>query len=127
MINFDYSKVSNPVLSLEKIHVRDPAVLIHNGLIYVFFSYHDPRAGTWHIGMNTTGDFAHFSDIFIISPEGYASPGNVIRVKDQWVICYQQYREFPHYLCLSFSEDLTNWSKPVKMFNTGPENKWNID
>ena len=127
MIKFDYSKISNPILSLSKKHVRDPAVLVHNGLMYLFFTYFDPEAKTWHIGMTTTEGFIHFSDISLISPEGYASPGNVIRVKDRWVICYQQYRSFPHFLCLSYSEDLFKWTPPVKFFNTGPENKWNTD
>lgn len=127
MINFDYSKIKNPVFSLEKIHARDPAVLVTNNLIYLFLTYFDPEKITWHIGMTTTEDFLHFSGISIISPEGYASPGNVIKVKDEWVICYQQYREFPHYICLSRSKDLINWSKPYKIFNTSSENKWNID
>ena len=127
MIKFDYSKITNPVLPLAKDHVRDPAVLVYDGLIYLFFTYYNPEKNTWHVGMNTTEDFIHFSDISLISPEGYASPGNVIRVNDAWVICYQQYRKFPHYICLAYSRDLIQWTKPVKVFNTGPENKWNID
>lgn len=114
-------------MSLAENHVRDPAVLVDNDMIHLFFTLYDPEADTYHIGMNTTEDFIRFSDIALISPEGYASPGNVIRAGNKWVICYQQYREFPHYLCLSCSEDLKNWSKPVKIFNTGAENKWNID
>lgn len=127
MINFDYASISNPVLSLEKNHVRDPAVLVHDDLIYLFFTYYDPKKKTWHIGTNTTEDFIRFNEVSIISPEGYASPGNIIRVNNKWVICYQQYRKFPHYLCISYSEDLISWSEPVRILNTGPENKWNTD
>lgn len=127
MIPFDYSKITNPVLSRSDKHFRDPAVLVHDGRIYVFFTWYDPEKITWHIGMNSTEDFIHFSDVCLISPEGYASPGNVIWSQGRWVLCYQQYRQYPHYLCLSYSEDLLHWSEPVRIFNTGSENQWNID
>jgi predicted GH43/DUF377 family glycosyl hydrolase len=127
MPRFDYSRLSQPVWSLKDKHLRDPAALIRDGRAYLFFTYYDPNATTWHIGMATTEDFLHYSEIRIISPEGYASPGNVIRVGGEWVLCYQQYRKFPHYLCLSRSKDLEQWSPPERIFNTGPENKWNID
>lgn len=124
---FDYAKITNPVWRLPEMHLRDPAVLVHDGTAYVFFTYYDPKAVTWHIGLSTTEDFLNFSEIEKISPEGYASPGNVIRTEKGWALCYQQYREFPHYLCLAFSEDLRHWSAPQKFFNTGPENAWNLD
>ncbi|MBN1346248.1 MAG: family 43 glycosylhydrolase [Phycisphaerae bacterium] len=127
MPKFDYTKIKNPVWSLPKIHLRDPAVLVHDGKAYLYFTYYDPKAKTWHIGMSTTEDFLTFTEIKIVSPEGYASPGNVIRVGDEWILCYQQYRQFPHYLCIARSKDLTTWSPPEKIFNTGPENKWNVD
>jgi len=127
MKTFDYSKLSNPIWSLPDKHLRDPAVLLHEGRAYVYFTYFDPAGGTWHVGMATTEDFLQFSEISLISPEGYASPGNVLATKHGWVLCYQQYREFPHYLCLAFSDDLSTWSKPTKIFNTGPENRWNVD
>ncbi len=127
MPHFDYAKLTNPVWSLEKKHLRDPAVLVRDGVARLFFTYYDPKARTWHIGMATTEDFVRYSEIKLISPEGYASPGNVIRTQDGWVLCYQQYRQFPHYLCVSRSKDLEHWSAPEKIFNTGPDNKWNID
>lgn len=127
MLQFDYARLNNPVLSLAEDHVRDPAVLVHDGLIYLYFTYYNPRKPSWHIGMCTTEDFIHYSDISLVSPEGYASPGNVLRVGDRWLLCYQQYRNFPHTLCLSYSDDLIHWEKPISVFNTGPENRWNLD
>jgi len=126
-MTYDCARITNPILSLEKAHVRDPAVLLHDGLAYLYFTYFDPHAHTWHIGMNTTEDFVHFSDVALISPEGYASPGNVLRVGGRWVLCTQQYRTFPHYLCLAWSDDLVHWGEPVPFFNTGSENRWNTD
>jgi len=127
MKRFDYSKLSNPVWTLPDKHLRDPAALVHGGKVHLWFTYYDPKAKTWHIGQSGTEDFIHFDEIRLISPEGYASPGNVIRVGDEWVLCYQQYRKFPHYLCVARSKDLANWSEPERIFNTGPDNAWNID
>lgn len=127
VLEFDYSAITNPVWRLDEMHLRDPAVLVHDGTIYLYFTYYDPKAKTWHVGMATTKDFRTFSPIAIVSPEGYASPGNVIKTDKGWCLCYQQYREFPHYLCLAFSDDLVHWTEPKKIFNTGPENAWNAD
>jgi len=112
---------------LDDIDLRDPAVFLHGGRAHLFFSYHDFRRVTWHVGMATTEDFVAFSAIKLISPEGYASPGNVVQVGDTFVLCYQQYRHFPHTICLSRSHDLSVWSRPEVVFNTGSDNRWNRD
>lgn len=127
MPKFDYSKLTNPVWSLPDKHLRDPAALVRGGTVHLWFTYYDPKAKSWHVGQSAREDFIRFEEIRIISPEGYASPGNVIRVGDEWILCYQQYRTFPHYLCIARSKDLVHWSKPEKVFNTGPDNTWNID
>ncbi len=124
---FDYAKIKNPVWRLPRMHLRDPAALVHNGKVHLWFTYYDPKKRTWHIGQSATEDFLSFEKIRIVSPNGYASPGNVIRVGEEWILCYQQYRTFPHYLCIARSKDLKNWSEPEKIFNTGPDNQWNID
>lgn len=124
---FDYRKIKNPVFSLTGLDVRDPAVIIKDNLAYLFFTLFDPVKTTWHIAMVTTKDFVKFSPVSIVSPEGYASPGNIIRHGNKWVLCYQQYRSFPHYICLSYSENLTDWTVPKKIFNTNSENSWNSD
>jgi len=127
MIRFDYAAVRNPVWKLPRHHLRDPAVLVHDGLVYLYFTYFDPAAVTWHVAMSTTEDFLGFSEVRVISPAGYASPGNVLRVGGRWALCCQDYRALPHRLCLAWSDDLVNWSPPAVFFNTGPENRWNTD
>jgi predicted GH43/DUF377 family glycosyl hydrolase len=112
---------------LDDIDLRDPAVFIHDGLAYVFFTYYDFENVAWYVGVSTTEDFITFSPIKIISPEGYASPGNVIKVDGEFILCYQQYRNFPHTICLSHSLDLIHWSEPEVVFNTGDDNLWNLD
>ena len=112
---------------MDDICVRDPAIIVHNDIIYLYFTWYNPNTSEWFIAMTTTRDFIDFSEPRRISPVGYASPGNIIRHEGKWVLCYQQYRHFPHNLSLAFSDDLINWSDPVDIFNTGPENQWNKD
>jgi len=126
-MKFDYQRVPKPAWRHDTIDLRDPAVLVHDGLAYLYFTYYDPKAVTWHVGMATTEDFISYGSIKLISPEGYASPGNVIASPFGWTICYQQYRQFPHYLVMAHSQDLIKWSQPEYIFNTGKDNKWNID
>lgn len=125
--DFKYSQIKNPVFSLDGLHTRDPAVIVKNTLAYIFFTLFDPKQNTWHIALTTTKNFIEFTPFSIVSPEGYASPGNIIRFRNKWFLCYQQYRSFPHYLCISYSSDLINWSAPEKIFNTGHDNLWNTD
>jgi hypothetical protein len=125
--HFDYATIQNPIYQLPDANVRDPAVLVHDGRAYLFFTLHLPMSAQWYVAMTTTEDFLHFAPMSIISPEGYASPGNVIRHQDRWYLCYQQYHDFPHYLCLSSSTGLVQWSAPAFAFNTGADNTWNRD
>lgn len=126
-MDFRYDRVPRPAWQRDDIDLRDPAVTLHDGLAYLYFTHYDYTNRVWHIGMATTEDFVDYSEISLISPSGYASPGNVIRVGDEFVICYQQYREFPHTICLARSTDLRTWGEPQVVFNTGPDNVWNID
>lgn len=126
-MKFDYSKILRPAWKLNDADLRDPAVFIYDDLAYVFFSYYDFKNKTWHVGMSTTEDFVSYREILLISPDGYASPGNVIKAGKEFVLCYQQYRHFPHTICLARSYDLCHWSEPEVVFNTGNDNTWNID
>ena len=123
----DPKKIRNPAWRLNDIDVRDPAVFIDGTTAHLFFTHFDYRHRRWHIGTTTTEDFVTFSGTRLISPEGYASPGNVVRHGDAYVLCCQQYGTFPHTICLSRSRDLVSWSDPVTVFNTGKDNTWNTD
>ena len=126
-MSFVYANLPRPLWFLPDVDLRDPAVFLHEGTAYVFFTHYDFRQRRWHVGLSETRDFREFSPIRLVSPEGYASPGNVLRVGDEFVLCYQQYRNFPHTLCLARSRNLRDWSAPEVIFNTGPENRWNAD
>ncbi len=83
-LNFKYGKISSPALKDEKNNLRDPACLVYNGVVYFFFTIHNLKDNTLClcVGMTKTNDFIAFDRTRTISPVGYASPGNVIRVKD---------------------------------------------
>ncbi len=127
MKKFDYNKIKNPVMKDKEVNLRDPACYLKDGIIYVFFTIHNLKDDTLCIGMTKTYNFIEFDEIRIISPIGYASPGNIIKVENKWFLCYQQYKEFPHYLCYSYTYDFENYSPPKKFFNTDKTNKWNED
>ena len=56
-MNFDYSKIRNPIWHFSHHELRDPAVFIHEGKAYVYFTWFDHQNTTWHVGMTVTDDF----------------------------------------------------------------------
>ncbi|MDI9584253.1 MAG: hypothetical protein QM473_08555 [Acidobacteriota bacterium] len=116
--------LKNPVLAVPGVSVRDPAAIWHEGVCYLYYTRHIGDWGgsaAWDIGLVTTTDFRKFSAERIITPKGYASPGNVIRFEDRWVLVVQSY-PWPSEIALMESEDLVNWSAPRHIIpaDTGP-------
>ncbi len=116
--------LTNPVFALEGVSVRDPAAIWHDGLCYLYYTRHIggwDRNTYWDIGVVTTRDFQGFSAERIITPGGYASPGNVVRVGERWAMPIQSY-PWPSEIALLFSGDLVHWSEPVHVIpaDTGP-------
>jgi predicted GH43/DUF377 family glycosyl hydrolase len=126
-MNFDYSKIKNPIFHFDKYDLRDPAVFIHEEKVYLYFTWYDAENDKWYVGMTQTEDFINFSEVKIITPPCYASPGNIMKVENKFIICFQRYGMTPNMIALAWSEDLVNWSEPELVFNTGAENKWNLD
>ena len=116
-------QLTNPVFAIEGISVRDPAAIWHDGLCYLYYTreVHSLSGVAWDIGVVTTPDFREFSAERIITPRGYASPGNVVRVGDRWVMPIQSY-PWPSEIVLVASEDLVHWSTPCHIVpaDTGP-------
>ncbi|KQS36786.1 hypothetical protein [Pedobacter sp. Leaf194] len=124
----------------EKTAYRDPAVLFENSMVYLFFTLIRTEDG--HVysytAMSKSKDLKRWSPIKIITPRDmsldFCSPGNVIKVKNEWVLCLQTYprpdykvSEMPRFgngdarLYLMRSKDLENWSTPELMKVKGPE------
>lgn len=68
----------------------------------------------------------------VASPLNFSSPGNVIRVGNQWVLCVQSYPVLPGQawgsedsrLWLLRSRDLDTWRAPEPMHPVGCQANW---
>lgn len=120
----DLQALPNPVFALPGVSVRDPAAVWHDGLCYLYYTRQVGGWGgpeCWTVAVVTTADFREFSPERLVSPPGYASPGNVIRCGDRWVLVVQSY-PWPSEIALLYSDDLLNWSAPRHIIpaDTGP-------
>ncbi len=111
----DFSSLRNPVW-ISADNLRDPSVLKVTDGYHLFCSR---LAGTnwsapanWTIAAAFTRDFIHFEENRDVSPKGHASPGDVVRWQDRFLLPYQTYPAAPTHLCFSESLDLREWSAP---------------
>ena len=124
----------------EKTAYRDPAVLFHNNNMYLFFTLVRTEEGKVYsyTAMSSSKDLKNWSPVKIITPKDmsldFCSPGNVIRYKNEWILCLQTYPR-PNYsvdqmprfgtgdarLYIMRSKDLEKWSTPEIMKVKGPE------
>lgn len=124
----------------EKTAFRDPAILFHNDTIFLFFTLIRTEDG--HVysytAMSKSKDLKNWSPAKIITPRDmsldFCSPGNVVKLKNEWVLCLQTYprpdykvSEMPRFgtgdarLYQMRSKDLENWTTPEIMKVKGPE------
>ena len=118
---------------------RDPAVLYHNDVFYLFFTLVKTENGKIYsyTAECHTADLRHWSPAKILTPKdqslNFCSPGNVIKYKDEWILCLQTYPRPDHTsdqevrygnsdarLYTMRSKDLENWSAPEIMKVKGP-------
>ena len=118
---------------------RDPAVLVHENSFYLFFTLVRNEGGKIYsyTALSHSEDLKHWSPVKIITPRDqsldFCSPGNVVRYKDEWILCLQTYPR-PDYtadqqprfgtgdarLYIMRSKDLENWSAPEIIKVKGP-------
>ena len=113
---------------------RDPAVLYHNGVFYLFFTLvkTESRKIYSYTALAHSRDLKTWSAVKIITPKNqnwdFSSPGNIIRFKKEWVLCLQTYPrpdytvdQMPRFgsgnarIFLMRSKNLLNWSNPELM------------
>ncbi len=124
-----FDAIKNPVWDRCD-NLRDPAVYrAEDGTYHLFYSRYSngdwTKPENWSIAQVTTRDFITFENDRDISPKGYASPGDLIRLNGRYVLPYQSYPEVPTMLCYSVSEDLRSWSDPVPFLPEALELPWN--
>lgn len=120
---------------------RDPAVLCHNQVFYLFFTVVEIEGDGKVFSYTATSrssDLQNWSKPEKITPRdqslNYSSPGNVIRFNDEWILCLQTYPRPDHYITqpvrygnqdarifLMRSRDLIHWSEPEIMMVKGSD------
>jgi hypothetical protein len=135
--------LSSPIIfkGNDSVAYRDPAVLYHKKIFYLFFTMVKSEADGKvysYTAMSTSKDLKKWSDKKILTPRDqnldYSSPGNVIRFKNQWILCLQTYprpnyfiKDMPKFgtgdarLYIMRSKNLTSWSLPELLRVKGNE------
>ena len=133
----DFSAIPSPIILKgdENQAFRDPAVIYHDGLFRIFYTYWlkapDQKRYSY-VATSRSRDLIHFTKPRILTPQdlnlNFSSPGNIIRYKDQWLMCYQTYptpqgQKYGNDDCRVWttkSRDLENWGPPEMLKVKGP-------
>lgn len=115
---------------------RDPAAVYFNGCFYLYFEIirteedHKPYIYT---AWSKSTDLVHWTKPKIFTPRNlnlnFGSPGDVIRYKDEWVLCLQTYPRpngepfgnAQSRIWMMRSKDLENWGPPELIRVKGPD------
>ena len=123
----------------QDIWMRDPAVLKIDGIWHCFYTHiekRDVQQGKIQpaLGRIRSRDLTCWSDpeIILSGPEGFSSPGNVLKTPEGYVVCLQSYPVRPGELygsaqCrlwLMKSRDLVKFEKPVQASPGGCRAQW---
>ncbi len=132
--NINLEKLKSPVLfrgNGVKAY-RDPAVLYNNGIFYLFFTQTEIESDGLiysYTAFSKSADLVHWTTPLKLTVKdqnlNFSSPGNIIRFRDEWLLCLQTYprpdytvEQVPKYgnqsarLFIMRSKDLVNWSQP---------------
>ncbi len=99
--------LSSPIIfkGNDSVAYRDPAVLFHKKIFYLFFTMIKSEADGKvysYTAMSTSIDLKNWSNKEILTPRDqnldFSSPGNVIRYKNEWILCLQTYPRPDYYI-----------------------------
>lgn len=120
---------------------RDPLLIFENGKFHMFYSYvleEEDNLIYWYTALSTSTDLQNWTPPRRITPKdqnlNYASPGNVVRVGGEWLLCLQTYpivnfrrgdklrfADNRARLFIMRSPDLENWGEPELIRVKGPD------
>ena len=114
---------------------RDPAVVYHDGIFRMFYSYIKIEEGKpyWFTAVSRSANLMNWTPPRLLTPRdlnlNFSSPGNVIRFGDEWVLCLQtyprpngeKYGNDTARLWVMRSTDLESWSAPEVLRVKGPD------
>lgn len=127
--DFIAERVKSPIIFRgdEKTAYRDPAVILHNGIFYMFFTFvksfgeNDVYLFT---AQSKSSDLIHWSEPVILTSKdkkkNFSSPGNIVYNNGKWIMCLQTYcrengEKYGNENCRLYtmeSTDLEHWSEP---------------
>ncbi len=127
----------NPFLDREPlVSLRDPAAVFHDGVCHCFHTAVEGEVGAYRLFVDVTEspDLVRWSAPRRLTAAGpnFSSPGNVLRMKDQWVLCVQSYPTRPgesygsdeSRLWTMRSADLAHWEEPRLLQPLGCQAAW---
>lgn len=134
----DFSAIKSPIILKgdETTAFRDPACIYHNGVFRLFYTYNlteDDGKAYWFTAFSKSRNLIHWTEPKIITPKdrnlNFASPGNVIRYGDEWILCLQTYptpkgEKYGNENCrvwIMRSRDLENWGPAELLRVKGPD------
>ena len=127
--SLDFSRIKSPVIFQgdHKFAYRDPAVIYHNRTFHLYFTLVERAADSgmyFFTAFSTSEDLVHWTFPEILTPRdrnlNYSSPGNIIRYRDEWIMCLQTYAtpdketwgNESSRIWIMRSRDLVNWTEP---------------
>jgi acetyl esterase/lipase len=119
---------------------RDPLLIHHEGVFHLYYSYvleEEDRLIYWYVAVSTSTDLKNWNAPRILTPKdqnlNYSSPGNIVRIGDEWVMCLQTYPiasfrrgdklrfcDARARVCIMRSKDLLTWTPPELIRVKGP-------
>jgi hypothetical protein len=134
----DFSAIKSPIILKgdETTAYRDPACIYHNGIFHLFYTYNLTEADGktyWVTALSKSRNLIHWTEPKIITPIdrnlNFASPGNVIRYRGDWILCLQTYptpkgEKYGNENCrvwIMRSKDLENWGPAELLRVKGPD------
>lgn len=115
---------------------RDPAAVYVDGVFHLFFTLVEIAADGapyLHVAKSTSPDLVTWTPPVKLTPSdralNYSSPGNVVKVGDEWVLCVQtyprpngeKYGNANSRLWTMRSRDLDTWTPPEILRVKGPD------
>jgi len=132
----DFDNIGSPIILKgdDTTAYRDPAAIYHNGTFYLYYTYitHEGGKPYWRIGLSKSRDLVHWTEPKPLTPKdrhlNFCAPGNIVRYKGQWVMCFQsyptpnneKYGNNDARIWIARSDDLEHWSQPEILRVKGP-------
>jgi hypothetical protein len=135
-MNLNLSAAPTPFLDLCPAAARDPALIYTGERLQCYYTNARRAGSSYHLRLEVveTEDLLRWSAPRCLadSPLGFSSPGNIMRVGQDYILCVQSYPVDPGAqwgnetcrLWLMRSRDLQTWGEPQMIYPQGCQARW---